>query len=80
MHPHTLERCNCRAEVLAQLWGPVVTDPTSIWSIGCTRPTNNTAEVTGMAEGLELIDQRPAGNTYAILFDSMYAANVAEGN
>jgi ribonuclease HI len=69
-----------RAEVLAQLWGPVVTDPTSIWLIGCTRPTNNTAEVTGMAEGLELIDQRPAGNTYAILFDSMYAANVAEGN
>jgi hypothetical protein len=33
-----------------------------------------------MAEGLELIDQRPAGNTYAILFDSMYAANIAEGN
>ena len=33
-----------------------------------------------MAEGLELIDQRPAGNTYAILFDSMYAANVVEGN
>jgi hypothetical protein len=42
--------------VLAQLWGPVVTDPTSVWSIGCTRPTNNTAKVTGMAEGLELID------------------------
>jgi ribonuclease HI len=69
-----------RAEVLAQLWGPVVTDPTSVRSIGCMRPTNNTAEVTGMSEGLELIDQRPAGNTYAILFDSMYAANVAEGN
>jgi hypothetical protein len=33
-----------------------------------------------MAEGLELIDQRPAGNTCAILFDSMYAANVVEGN
>jgi hypothetical protein len=26
------------------------------------------------------IDLRPAGNTYAILFDSMYAANVVEGN
>jgi hypothetical protein len=64
--------------VLAQLWGPVVTDPISVWSIDCTRPTNNT--VTGMAEGLELIDQRPADNTYAILFDSMYAANVVEGN
>ena len=60
-----------RAEVLAQLWGPVVTDPTSVWSTGCTRPTNNTVEVAGMAEGLELIDQRPAGNTYAILFDPM---------
>jgi hypothetical protein len=33
-----------------------VTDPTSVWSIGCMRPTNTTAEVTGMAEGLELID------------------------
>jgi ribonuclease HI len=67
------------AEVLVvDLWGPVVTDV--FWSIGCTRGTNNTAEVTGMAQGLELIDQRPAGNTYAILFDSMYAANVAEGN
>jgi hypothetical protein len=35
-----------------------------------------------MAKGLELINQRPAGNTYAIrfLFDSMYAANVVEGN
>jgi ribonuclease HI len=57
-----------------------VTDKTSVWSIGCTRGTNNTAEATGMAQGLELIDQRPAGNTYAILFDSMYAANVVEGN
>ena len=45
-----------RVEVLAQLGGPVVTDPTSVWSIGCTGPTNNTAQVTGMAEGLELID------------------------
>ena len=46
-----------RPEVLAQLWGPVVTDPTSVWSIDCTRPTNHTgAEITGMAEGLELID------------------------
>jgi hypothetical protein len=41
-----------RAEVLAQLWGPVVTNPTSVWSIGCTRGTNNTAEVTGMADRL----------------------------
>jgi hypothetical protein len=57
-----------------------VTDLTSVWSIGCTRPTTNTAEINGMAEGLELIDQRPVGNTYAILFDSMYAANVVEGN
>ena len=57
-----------------------MTDKTSVWSIGCTRGTNNTAEATGMAQGLELIDQRPAGNTYAILFDSMYAANVVEGN
>ena len=57
-----------------------MTDPTSVWSIGCTHGSNNTAEVTGMAEGLELIVQRPAGNTYAILFDSMYAANVVEGN
>jgi hypothetical protein len=71
---------NDRTEVLVDLWGPVVTDKTSVWSIGCTRGTNNTAEVTGMAQGLELIDQRPAGNTYAILFDSMYAANVVEGN
>ena len=69
-----------RVEVLADLWGPVETDPTSVWSIGCTRGTNNTAEVNGLDEGLELIDQRPAGNTYAILFDSMYAANVVEGN
>jgi hypothetical protein len=37
-------------------------------------------DVTCMARGLELIDQRPAGNTYAILFDSMYAANVVEGS
>jgi hypothetical protein len=33
-----------------------------------------------MAQGLELIDQRPADNTYTILFDSMYVANVVEGN
>jgi ribonuclease HI len=65
-----------RVEVLADLWNPVATDPTSVWSMGCSRGTNNTAEVTGMVEGLELIDQRPAGNTYTILFDSMYAANV----
>jgi ribonuclease HI len=50
-----------QAEVLAQLGGPGVTDATSVWSIGCTRPTNNTADITGMAKGLELIDQRPAG-------------------
>jgi hypothetical protein len=64
---------------MADLWGPTVTDKTSIWSIGCTRGTNDTAEVTGMAQGLGLIDQRPAGNTNTILFDSMYAANVVEG-
>jgi ribonuclease HI len=67
------------AEALAQLWGPMVADPTSVWSIGCTRPASNTAEVTRMADGLELIDQRPAGNTYVILFDSMHVANVVEG-
>ena len=30
-----------RAEVMADLWGPVVTDKTSVWSIGCTCGTNN---------------------------------------
>jgi hypothetical protein len=30
-------------------------------------------------KGLELINQRSAGNKHAILFDSMYAANVVEG-
>jgi hypothetical protein len=55
-------------------------DPTSVWSIGCTRYTNITAKVTGMAEGLELIDPRPAENMYAIMFDSVNVVNVVEGN
>ena len=50
-------RADGRAEALMALGGPVVTDLTSVWSIGCTCGTNNTAEVTRMAEGLELIDQ-----------------------
>jgi ribonuclease HI len=49
-------RADGRAEALVALGGPVVTDLTPVWSIGCTCGTNNTAEVTGMAEGLALID------------------------
>jgi hypothetical protein len=37
------------------------------------------AHADGRAEVL-MIDLRPTGNTYAILFDSMYATTVVEGN
>jgi len=65
---------------VADLWGRVVLDRRSEWFQGCARATNNTGELTGIAQALLWLlhideDMDPA----VIVYDSMYAANMVQG-
>ncbi|CAJ1372163.1 unnamed protein product [Effrenium voratum] len=65
--------------IFAELFGPVVTDLASPLSLGATCGSNNTGELSAMAEAcLWLLDQSllyPA----VLHYDSEYAANIALG-
>ena len=65
---------------VADLWGRAVLDRRSEWFQGCARATNNTGELTGIAQALLWLlhideDTDPA----VIVYDSMYAANMVQG-
>ena len=65
---------------VADLWGPVETVRTSRWWMGATRGTNNTGELCGIGQALLwLRDVERTGAAVALLYDSMYAANQAQG-
>jgi hypothetical protein len=69
-------------EELADLWGPVViVEEASPWYMDAERGTNNTGELSGM--GQSLLWLRDVDNTtmaVVILYDSMWAYNMLEGN
>ena len=61
---------------LEELWGPVETDADSVWYLGAEEKTNNTAELTGIAQAL-LWSKADGGTTpMAIVYDSEYAAKL----
>ena len=65
---------------VASLWGPVVTDHESRWFMGSPRGTNQTGEVNAVGQGLMWLDNVPVDDDdAAIVFDSMYAANMTQG-
>ena len=68
--------CNKNKEAIADLWGPVVTDPEDEFYCGCTGATNNTGELTGMLNALYWAKQHGGHEPFAICFDSMYAKNI----
>ena len=63
---------------LEELWGPVETDADSVWYLGAEEKTNNTAELTGIAQAL-LWSKADGGTTpMAIVYDSEYAAKLTQ--
>ena len=71
---------NDEASVCAELWGPVETDPDSVWYCGAERGTNNTGEIIGIGQALMwLRDVDESSTPAAMLFDSCYAANMVTG-
>ena len=67
-------------EILEETWGSVITDSSDSAFIGAQVGSNNTAELTAIAEALRwlLIE---GGNRSAIIHtDSQYAGNLATGN
>jgi ribonuclease HI len=65
---------------VADLWGRVVLDKQSVWFQGCARATNNTGELTGIAQALLwLLHIDESTDPAVIVYDSMYAANMAQG-
>ena len=63
----------------ADLWGPVVTDPSDPFHCGCDVGTNNTGELCGMLNALLWAKRQNGHETFAICYDSMYACNVTNG-
>ncbi|CAK9058747.1 unnamed protein product [Durusdinium trenchii] len=69
------------AEIFVELFGPVVTEAVSPLSLGAMCGSNNTGELSAMAEALLwLRDECPEERTPAVLhYDSEYVANIVLG-
>jgi len=64
---------------IAELYGPVELEKTSPYFLGAEVRSNNTGELSGIAEGLLwLLTVRGPGDA-AIYYDSKYAANITQG-
>ena len=59
--------------------GHVVTDAQQPGYIGAERPTNNTGELTAIAQALEYILADRSGRPVLVRYDSLYAGNMAAG-
>lgn len=58
---------------------PVPTDPDDPYYCQCTVSSNNTGELLGMWNALQWAKRQGGDETFAIVFDSMYACNVTRG-
>jgi len=73
---------------IANLYGPIATDPASVWFAGATRGTNQTGEVTGVLQALlfllhhasTLSSEAAKSGVVVIPVDSLYAINEVEGH
>ena len=66
-------------KLLDELWGPVVTDAGSTWYLGADTESNNTAEMTAMAETCLFSKAQGGTAPLTMVFDSRYAANATQG-
>lgn len=66
--------------VLAERWGPIIIDATQPHYLGAEKASNNTGELSGMAEALLwLRDEEGSDRPASICYDSKYAANITSG-
>ena len=67
-------------KVLAERWGPVVIDSGHAHYLGAEKKSNNTGELSGVAEALLwLRDEEGSDGPAALCYDSTYAANITSG-
>jgi ribonuclease HI len=72
---------NEKSDVEAELWGPVLTDPHDPLYLHATALTNNTGELTAIAEALIYILYIDKSNrAVEIIYDSTLAGNIANGH
>ena len=64
---------------IATVYGPVVVDATSEWSLGAVRGTNQTGELCGCINALLWLEEYGEDGDVAICVDSLYAGNEIEG-
>ena len=68
---------------LFELRGPILTNDTDQRFLGATKQTNNTAELTAIAEALLWLDQEAPGRrhkTATVYYDSQYAAEIIQSS
>eukprot|EP01050_Picozoa_sp_SAG11_P010646 SAG11_NODE_1078_length_5963_cov_5.690825_7_plen_223_part_00 len=68
-------------EEVANLYGPVVTDPDSEWFLGADRGSNQTGELCGVIQALLWLLKLPSDDAEVVFIcsDSIYALNQVEG-
>jgi len=67
-------------DVLAERWGPVVLDAKHPHFLGAEKCSNNTGELSGIAEALLwLRDEETRAGPAVLCYDSTYAANITSG-
>ena len=59
--------------------GHVITDAQQHGYTGAERPTNNTGELTAIAQALEYVLADQSGRPAVVRYDSLYAGNMAAG-
>ena len=60
---------------IADMWGPVVTDPKDKFYCNCAIGSNNTGELCGMLNALLWAKRQGGEEAFAICYDSKYAKN-----
>ena len=65
--------------ILDELWGPVELDDSSPFWDGCRVGTNNTGELTGVAQALRWSIAEGGEDQLIICYDSEYAAAMTQG-
>ena len=65
-------------KVLDDLFGPIDTDTNSRWYLGARRGTNTTREIEGIIQAVLWLKADGGHDAAAILFDSEYAAKIAQ--
>ena len=68
-----------RVKVVVELWGPVELNSSSTFYLGAEVASNNTGELSGIAEALLWVEERGGDEDVCVVYDSEYAANICQG-